>query len=101
MQCDFNARVRSRADDDDQRDDVRGPHGYSLVNDTGKKNYYHSSLSSGQQYICNTWLEKKDIQRFSSSCSGRTRGPIWHCKGRTGQDRCVHVCARVCVCFII
>ena len=59
---DFNARVGSRSDDeDDLWSGVLGPHGYGEVNDAGKE--LLSFLLCHQAAVCNTWFEKKDVYK--------------------------------------
>ena len=53
---DFNACVGSREDVEDQKDAVRGPHGYGVINDARRE--LLSFLSVHQATVCNTWFRK-------------------------------------------
>ena len=58
---DFNARTGPKSGKGDQWDDVRGPHGYGVVDDAGAE--LLSFLSLHQTAICNTWFKKKDVHK--------------------------------------
>ena len=59
---DFNARVGMRpAQDVDQWDRVRGPHGLGNLNDASKE--FLSFLSLNEATLCNTWFMKKNINK--------------------------------------
>ena len=58
---DFNAHVESRECVGDRWGSVRGPHGYGVINDTGKD--LLSFLSVHWATVCNTWFAKKAIHQ--------------------------------------
>lgn len=60
---DFNAHVGSRADRDDLWDGVRGPHGYSVMNDAGSELLFFLLLY--QASVCNTWFQKRNIDKWT------------------------------------
>ena len=60
MLGDFNARVGSRGADDEWWYE-RGPHGYGELNEAGKE--LLSFLSTNEATVCNSWFQKRDIQK--------------------------------------
>ena len=58
---DFNARVGSRENVDEEWSSVRGPHGFGRANDSGKE--LLTFLALHQATVCNTWFRKKDIHK--------------------------------------
>ena len=70
---DFNARVGSRAEDDEWWR-VRGPHGHGELNVAGRE--LLSFLSTNEATICNTWYKKKAIHKSTWQHPGTKQ---WHC----------------------
>ena len=56
----FTARVGSRGADDEWWYE-RGPHGYGDLNEAGKE--LLSFLSTNEATVCNSWFQKRDIQK--------------------------------------
>ena len=58
---------------DDQRQDVRCPHGFGNVNGAGTS--LQSFLSINEAVICNIWFEKRDIHKATWQHIGSKQ---WH-----------------------
>lgn len=71
---DFNARVGSRLDSDDEWQNVRGPHGYGETNEAGRD--LLSFLSVNELAVCNTWFQKQSIHKATWQHPGTKQ---WHC----------------------
>ena len=78
MLGDFNARVGSSrpnvVEEEDQWENIRGPHGFGEVNDAGKELLHILSLNEAT--VCNTWFQKKDIYKGTWQ---HPKSKKWHC----------------------
>ena len=74
MLGDFNARVGSRADQDDDWWYERGPHGHGVINEAGRE--LLSFLSINDATVCNTWFPKKAIHKQTWQ---HPKSKQWHC----------------------
>ena len=61
MLGDFNARVGSRAVNDNEWWYDRGPHGYGELSEIGRE--FFSLLSTNEATVCNTWFQKRRIYK--------------------------------------
>ena len=71
---DFNARVGSRSEADEEWEHTRGPHGFAEVNEAGKELLTFLSLNVAT--VCNTWFSKRDIYKQTWQ---HTKLKRWHC----------------------
>ena len=71
---DFNARVGSRSEADEEWEHTRGPNGFAEVNEAGKE--LLTFLSLNEATVCNTWFSKRDIYKQTWQ---HPKSKRWHC----------------------
>ena len=74
MLGDFNARVGSRMNQDDDWWYERGPHGHGVLNEAGRE--LLSFLSINEATVCNTWFPKRAIHKQTWQ---HPKSKQWHC----------------------
>ena len=94
MLGDFNARVGSRAVDDDEWWYERGPHGYGELNEAGRD--LLSFLSTNEATVCNTWFQKRRIYKQTWQ---HPKSHKWHCidyviMRKEHRRKCLDVCVK-------
>jgi len=94
MLGDFNARVGSRAVDDDEWWYERGPHGYGELNEAGRD--LLSFLSTNEATVCNTWFQKRRIYKQTWQ---HPKSRKWHCidyiiMKKEHRRKCLDVCVK-------
>ena len=94
MLGDLNARVGSRAVDDDEWWYERAPHRYGELNEAGRD--LLSFLSTNEATVCNTWFQKRRIYKHTWQAP---KSHKWHCIGcvkmrKEHRRKCLDVCVK-------